>query len=206
MNGSALRDRTGGFHNDLRAVCRGKPWDTGYPAIPGDRRLLYLAALVFSTTNHCFCTCSCSFYTPTHSTDTHTHGDLQKVYLPKYLKASCRGKLEVINGTEFRALHFSFFNVIIMLLSIKSIFSAQQRKGISANHQFLLGCTEQSGNNKSGGKKRKKGLKNTFMEQYFYKWVINIWLAGVEERRRQLPYRQTCFNASLALVCSSIFS
>lgn len=100
----------------------------------------------------------------------------------------------LINGTGYRTLRgekkgsFSFFNVIIMLLSIKSIFSAQQRKG---NHQFLLGCTEKTGNNKSGEKEEKGFKKNTFMEQYFFKWVINIWLVGVGERRWQLTYRHT---------------
>ncbi|MEQ2165197.1 hypothetical protein GOODEAATRI_014407 [Goodea atripinnis] len=50
--GPVLQTCTGGFNNCPWVVWLEKAWESGYPVIPGDLRLLYLAALMFPTTLH----------------------------------------------------------------------------------------------------------------------------------------------------------
>lgn len=124
---------------------REKPWDTGYPAIPGGQGLLYLATLPFSTTNHVFAPALLSFKLP-HTPLTHTHTCMHggfggwgvrtsKTSTFKMRKVSCRRKLEVINGTGFKAMRQN--RPIFLSLMSSWCFSPQ--------NQYLL-CTMEKTN------------------------------------------------------------
>ena len=79
---SVLWDRTGSSNNYPGVVWHRDAWETDQPVIPGDLRLLYLAALMFSTTPHVIAPAitPSPCHTPTHplthaqiQTQTHTH-------------------------------------------------------------------------------------------------------------------------------------
>lgn len=111
---------------------RGKPWDTRY-CDPWWPAVVVLGCPYVLHHRPCFCTCSCSFYTPAHFTDTHIHArGICKTPTFKLPKVSCRGKLEVINGTESKAMHQTgLFFPFMTLFSSKYIFFLHKRENKS---------------------------------------------------------------------------
>lgn len=168
---------------------RGKPWDTRYcdPRWPA---VVVLGCPYVLHHRPCFCTCSCSFYTPAHSTDTHIHArEICKTPTFKLPKVSCRGKLEVINGTGSKAMHQTGLLFPFMpLFSTKAVLSTQQRKQISNHHP-------------EGEKKHKQQPG----EPYFYTGLTNIWLQSVL-RSTGIPEMADNICTKCFITCFSIFS